>query len=75
MFRYAGVYCPNEDCKTFIICKELGPNEPTPTVKAIGIVTGSCPKCRREYSLTTAEIVEIESEMRPANDPSTLPSE
>jgi hypothetical protein len=73
MFRYVGLHCPNHDCKTFIIWKELAPTDPTPTVRALDIVSGNCPKCKRAYFLTAEGLVEIESENRPANDPPTLP--
>jgi hypothetical protein len=74
MFRYVGLPCPNDDCKTFIIWKELSPTDLTPTVRVLDIVSGNCPRCKHAYFLTAGELIEIKSENRPANDPPALPA-
>ena len=62
MFRYAGLHCPNPDCQAFIVWKEIPPGAPTPTVRALDVVSGTCPACGKEYSVPAADgIVEIES--------------
>jgi hypothetical protein len=66
MFRYAGVRCPNPDCKSFIVWKEIPPGHPSPTVRALDIVSGKCPKCGKEFfGLASEDVVEIESPFKP----------
>ena len=63
MYRYAGLRCPNPTCRTFIVWKEIPAEQPSPTVGALDIVSGKCPKCGKGYhGLATDKIVEIESQ-------------
>jgi hypothetical protein len=73
MFRYVGLHCSNPDCKVFIVWKELKAGEPTPAVRALDIVNGRCPKCKKAYLKTAGEMVEIETDNRPLNDPAQNP--
>lgn len=73
MSRYVGLRCSNPDCKTFIVWKELKAGEPGPAVPALDIVSGNCPKCKRAYLKTAGEMVEIETDNRPLNDPPQKP--
>ena len=74
MFRYIGLPCPNQDCGSFIIWKELAPNESPPSVRALNTVSGECPKCKRAYFSTADKLVLRESENRPTDEPPTLPA-
>ena len=67
MFRYVGLHCSNPDCKAFIVWKELKAGEPTPTVRALDIISGNCPKCSKAFRKTAGEMVEIERGDRPLN--------
>jgi hypothetical protein len=62
VFRYVGFRCPNTECKTFIIWKEVRSGDPEPTVKALDIASGTCPACKREYSILASEMTIKESE-------------
>jgi hypothetical protein len=63
MYRYVGFRCPVTDCGAFIVWKELPPGESAPPqVQALQWITGTCPKCKREYSVSVELLVEIESE-------------
>jgi hypothetical protein len=53
----------------FIVWKELKVGEPTPAVRALDIVSGNCPKCKKAYLKLAGEMVEIEKDYRPLNDP------
>lgn len=73
MFRFVGLHCSDPHCKTFIVWKELKPGEPTPAVRALDIVSGNCPKCKKAYLKTAGEMVEIEKGDRPLSDPPQNP--
>jgi hypothetical protein len=76
MFRYVGLHCSNPDCKAFIVWKELKVGEPTPAVRALDIISGNCPKCKKAFLKTAGEMVEIETNDRPLNDSSqNLPTQ
>jgi hypothetical protein len=62
MFRYVGLRCPNNGCKTFIVWKEILPGDPEPTIKALDLAGGTCPACKKKYSILASEMTIIESE-------------
>jgi hypothetical protein len=62
MFRYIGLRCPNNECKTFIVWKEILPSDPEPTVRALDLASGTCPACIRKFSILASEMTIMESE-------------
>ena len=65
MPRYVGLYCLKPKCRAFIIWKEIPPGDPPLKVKALDIVTGTCPKCRSSYSVLAEQMVEVENNSEP----------
>lgn len=62
MFRYVGLRCPNRECKTFIVWEQVLPTDPEPIVKALDLASGTCPACKKEYSILASEMTIMESE-------------
>jgi hypothetical protein len=62
MFRYVGLRCPNKECKTFIVWKEVRPGDPEPSVKALDIASGQCPVCKEGYRILASEMTIKDSE-------------
>jgi hypothetical protein len=62
MYHYVGLRCPVTDCGAFIVWKELQASESVPQVPALQWISGRCPKCNKEYSVTVEHLTEIESE-------------
>lgn len=67
MSRYVGLRCRDEQCKTFMIWKELQAGDPPVKVKVTDIVSGTCPKCGRGFTILAEQMEEIESDSIPKN--------
>jgi hypothetical protein len=66
MPRYVGLQCPHEDRKTFIVWKEIPSGGPPATVKALDVVSGTCPKCKREYAILAEQMEERKGDAKAA---------
>jgi hypothetical protein len=62
VFRYLGLRCPNTDCKTFIVWKQVLPGDPEPTVRALDFAIGTCPACKKDFSILASEMTIMDSE-------------
>ena len=65
MYRFAGLRCPDPECRAFIVWKEIFSGEPMPKVGVLDLATGTCPKCGGGYTMLADEMELLETEKRP----------